>query len=802
MPNAEVKDCLGFGTYRLKPATARNAVAQALRYTDIAHIDTALMYNNDNIVKEVVDASKKNIPVSITSKIKINSRLYKDLISKEDTTALTEEVIRLTDLALLRAGHDATVLLHRPYSVATLRALAELKHRQDKPVKKIGVCNVSSSHLEQYFADGISIDVIQVEMHPLVPVDGLMKTIAATYPTAEVQAHTPLARGALLQDSVVLSISRRINASPAQVLLAYPLRRGAHRVIGSTVILTHLLEWPAVPETAAALTDDDVKRLSERYKSYGVVRYIDNQEVVDKPYQRALDLHRHDMSLEELRTLLETVQRDIALIMEQGVIPADKGALLNSLKDVRRSPVGISLAMMWRGDTHNNKTNDADAAHRAGQRAVALARNDLLCARKRLEVLEQERKVFSKFGATCCLRKRPIDNKLGSVFSVELSTPDTPSDVVLHPQAMPIDIAPSHEFNPLLEFMSVQRAPIESPVRFPKACLFPDGRLDLCKQGLGATNITKICEAAKSSPLVKHFLLGNNIVCKDETSDRKAGVKALSALIANSSAGNIETYYLAGNDISGEDMEVLCDALLSNHEVKEVWLKRNPLGHVGGLHISRLLCQHNTLVTLDLNNTGLGNEGVTALSGGLAKCISVRNLYLEANGITSLGARNLAAAFKELPHRWEVLYFGLNMLQLEGCMHLIRGLAGAEQLKCLSLGSTALSIDNTEVVCDMVAQHLPDLQTLILGNHKATKDLGEHPNQISAASAIKLLESHHNLKVLNVSKMSLTSEETERVYQAAQIHKVLLFGKDVIDKKYLHATTIGNIESIYRTEAM
>ena len=82
MPNAEVKDCLGFGTYRLKPATARNAVAQALRYTDIAHIDTALMYNNDNIVKEVVDASKKNIPVSITSKIKINSRLYKDLISK------------------------------------------------------------------------------------------------------------------------------------------------------------------------------------------------------------------------------------------------------------------------------------------------------------------------------------------------------------------------------------------------------------------------------------------------------------------------------------------------------------------------------------------------------------------------------------------------------------------------------------------------------------------------------------------------------------------------------------------------
>lgn len=716
---------------------------------------------------------------------------------------LTEEVTRLTDLALSRAGHNATVLLHRPYSVATLRALAELKHRSDKPVKKIGVCNVNSSHVEQYFAAGIPIDVIQIEMHPLVPLDDIMSTILARYPTAEIQAHTPLARGALLQDAVVLNISRRINASPAQVLLAYPLRRGAHRVIASTVILTHLLEWPGVPDVAAALLDDDMKRLCELYKIHGVVRYIDNQEATDRPYQRALDLHRHNTPQEEVRALLTAVQRDIDLIVEQGVIPADKGALLNSLKDVRRSPVGIALAMMWRGEANIDDTCDVDTRHRAVQRAVALARNDLLRARKRLEVLEQERKVFSKFGATCCLRQRLDGNKSGSVFSVKPSTPDTASDVVLHPQAMPIDIAPPQEFDPLLEFMSVQHAPIESPVRFPKACLFPDGRLDLCKQGLGAANITRICEAAKSSPLVKHFLLGNNIVCKDDASLlRKAGVKALSSLIANSSAGNIETYYLAGNDISGENMEDLCNALLSNNQVKEVWLKRNPLGPLGGLHISRLLAQHNTLVTLDLNNTGLGNEGVAALSSGLAKCLSVRNLYLEANGITSLGARDLASAFKVLPHHWEVLYLGLNMLQLEGCLHIIRGLTGAVKLKCLSLGSTALSIDNTEIVCDMVTQHLPDLQTLILGNHKATKDLGEHPNQISATSAIKLLETHKNIKVLNVSKMGLTSEESERVYQVAQTHKVLFFGKDTIDKSYLHAKTIGNIESIYRTEAM
>lgn len=77
-----VEDCLGFGTYRLKPATARNAVTQALRYTDITHIDTALMYNNDDVVKEVVDASKKSASVVVTTKIKINTRLYKDLISK------------------------------------------------------------------------------------------------------------------------------------------------------------------------------------------------------------------------------------------------------------------------------------------------------------------------------------------------------------------------------------------------------------------------------------------------------------------------------------------------------------------------------------------------------------------------------------------------------------------------------------------------------------------------------------------------------------------------------------------------
>ena len=100
--------------------------------------------------------------------------------------------------------------------------------------------------------------------------------------------------------------------------------------------------------------------------------------------------------------------------------------------------------------------------------------------------------------------------------------------------------------------------------------------------------------------------------------------------------------------------------------------------------------------------------------------------------------------------------------------------------------------------------HLPHLPALVLGNHKATKDLGEHPNHVMADTIIKLIENHDKLKVLNVSKMGLASDEMDRVYAVAQKKKILMFGKDSITqyKKYLHPESIGNIESIYRTEAM
>lgn len=52
---------------------------------------------------------------------------------------------------------------------------------------------------------------------------------------------------------------------------------------------------------------------------------------------------------------------------------------------------------------------------------------------------------------------------------------------------------------------------------FIRGALFPDGRMDLCKQVVGPNSIVELCQAVSQSGAFKHFLLGNNIVFDNDT---------------------------------------------------------------------------------------------------------------------------------------------------------------------------------------------------------------------------------------------------------------------------------------------
>ena len=98
----------------------------------------------------------------------------------------------------------------------------------------------------------------------------------------------------------------------------------------------------------------------------------------------------------------------------------------------------------------------------------------------------------------------------------------------------------------------------------------------------------------------------------------------------------IETWYIAGNTLDAECMSIICDALAYDRTVTELWLKRNPIKPNGSIHIQHLLTLNNTIVTLDLHNTGLLDEGFARVCEGLKANYTLQNLYVEANGISDV----------------------------------------------------------------------------------------------------------------------------------------------------------------------
>src|SRR4051812_26794799 len=72
------------------------------------------------------------------------------------------------------------------------------------------------------------------------------------------------------------------------------------------------------------------------------------------------------------------------------------------------------------------------------------------------------------------------------------------------PDFVPCDPA---ELQPLLDHLAT-RMPTAAPLAFPRGTLLPDGRLDLCKQGVGAAGARAVAATVSGHPQVVHLLLG------------------------------------------------------------------------------------------------------------------------------------------------------------------------------------------------------------------------------------------------------------------------------------------------------
>ena len=210
---------LGFGVFQVPPEKTAEAVTIAFE-VGYRHIDTAEMYENEAGVGEAIASS--GIPrddLYVTSKL--NNGYHRP-----------DDARRAFDRTLERLGLDRLdlFLIHWPLPtlydgdyVSTWRTLTEFV--DDGRLRSAGVSNFQPDHLQRLVDEtGVAPVVNQIEVHPYFGNEAARA--ASRDHGAQVEAWSPIAQGAVLDDEVIGKIAASRGRSPSQVTLRWHVQRG------------------------------------------------------------------------------------------------------------------------------------------------------------------------------------------------------------------------------------------------------------------------------------------------------------------------------------------------------------------------------------------------------------------------------------------------------------------------------------------------------------------------------------------------------------------------------------------------
>ncbi|WP_406090821.1 gala protein [Streptomyces sp. NBC_01013] len=283
-----------------------------------------------------------------------------------------------------------------------------------------------------------------------------------------------------------------------------------------------------------------------------------------------------------------------------------------------------------------------------------------------------------------------------------------------------IPLADAAQLDPLLDRLAQERA-VGADEVFPLGTLRADGRVDLCKQGLGATGAARVMPALVRSPHAVHALLGTNSL-GDE------GARTVADALRGGHH-SLRTVYLGCNRIGAEGAAALSDALGGDETVRALWLKRNPLGDAGVRVLARMLARNTTLRSLDLVNSGITATGLDVLLGVLsARERPVERLFLGGNGLEAESAPALAALIRDAGVR--ELYLSANHLGDAGATVLAAAADPARPVR-LGLGGNGIGPAGARAL----AGALDGIEALDLGRPMSERSLGAAGNATGDAGA-------------------------------------------------------------------
>jgi 2,5-diketo-D-gluconate reductase A len=210
---------LGFGVFQVPPEETAATVSTALE-VGYRHIDTAEMYQNEEGVGEALKASGiARDELYVTSKLNNGFHRPDDARRAFDET-MTKLGLDRIDLFLI---HWPLPTLYDGDFVSTWKTLAEFV--EDGRATSIGVSNFQPAHLDRIISEtGVVPAVNQIEVHPYFTNEDARA--ASIRHGVEVEAWSPIAQGAVLDDEVIGKIAATHGKTPSQVTLRWHVERG------------------------------------------------------------------------------------------------------------------------------------------------------------------------------------------------------------------------------------------------------------------------------------------------------------------------------------------------------------------------------------------------------------------------------------------------------------------------------------------------------------------------------------------------------------------------------------------------
>ena len=205
---------VGLGTWELTGRTCFQAVKKAIEL-GYRHIDTAEIYGNQKEIGAAIKGFDRE-KLFITSKVWRSNLHYNDVL-KACTLTLKELGIEYLDL----------YLVHWPNSSVPIEeTISAMEHvYKEGKIRSFGVSNFNIPHLKEALKHAkLPISLNQVEFHPYLYQKELLEFCKKN--DIAVTAYSPLARGTILKNPVMVDMANRFGKQTSQIALKWLLQKG------------------------------------------------------------------------------------------------------------------------------------------------------------------------------------------------------------------------------------------------------------------------------------------------------------------------------------------------------------------------------------------------------------------------------------------------------------------------------------------------------------------------------------------------------------------------------------------------